>query len=178
MFFADRQQQLLIAAAVGRTGHRDHIPAVSLIIITVLNLAPDIERAKRLPVLLGYNIGFCRPLRPQLLPKLIIFVHAASIDFRHPCGIFRLFHPALDLEGIDAGLHQPGNMFDGTHILQTKQMPCCKFRSSLPHRIRQPARLGAPPPISAPPAQNAAEKTLSGIAVAHGPMDKALYFHP
>ena len=110
MLLPDILKQSLITTAVSRAVQSHHLPAVVLVIITILSLTADIEAGKRMHI--------CRRNLLRSFGIRIIPVNIFAINCRNSGGIFRLLHTAFDLKGVDPCLQKFRNIFNGTHIFQ------------------------------------------------------------
>ena len=90
-------------------GH--HLLPVMLLIIPLRKAASVIQIHEHLPVLRTHMVS----LPSFLLVKLRIF----PVHGRNGCHVFRFFHPALYLEGIDSCLHKIGDDLKSTDVFRT-----------------------------------------------------------
>ena len=142
-----------------------HVPPVVLFIIPRVGPSPVIEIHQNLPVSV---------LHPEIfLSVLQIQIRIFSVHRCHSSDILRIFHPPLDLEGIDPRLDHLRDQFERADVLQAEKI------FFLPvHCIGKPAGLGALPPVPASSADHTAQQALSRITVTESSMYKALDLQP
>ena len=179
VFPADPLKQRLIScrlplSGLGRVlfvfqGH--HVFPVPLPVITLMK-SVSVVQIQQLLVILPAHLGL--PVTAQIPVQIL------PVNFHHPGGILRFFHPALNFQGTDARLQNLRQQADRTHILRAQgvgTVPSVKPPVLLPYLVRQTAGLGTPSPVSASSADQAAHQALTGIAVAQGAVHKTLNFH-
>ena len=172
----DLVEQLLVPASSPASDRlllilqRHHVPAVAHFIITLIKSVPVVNIVKLLQI-----------LRQHLVPAriLLIKIQIFPVNTHNTCRIFRLFHPAFDLQG---GHSRPENLrqqLHGTHIFGTERIFIARFpqpSAFLVHFVRKTAGLRASSPVSAPASDQTGHQALSGIAVAQRSMNKAFDF--
>ena len=147
-----------------------HVPAVAHFIITLIKSVPVVNIVKLLQI-----------LRQHLVPAriLLVKIQIFPVNAHNTCRIFRLFHPAFDLQGGHPRAENLRQQLHGTHIFGTERIFIARFpqpSAFLVHLVRKTAWLRASSPVSAPASDQTGHQALSGIAVAQRSMNKAFDF--
>ncbi len=156
-------------------------------IIACVQIRTQIEFLQKLPVS-GFHLP-CADL--SFAFGRHIAVNILAVYGRNPRCIFRLFHTTFDFKGRDPCLDQFGQDIQGTKILHGKRIGLswhlfprflsffCRLGSHclsllVQDPIGKPAGLGTAAPVATPASYETGKKALTGIAIAHGTVDKGL----
>ena len=177
ILFADFLLEGGIGAGITRFSYCHKIPAVFRVIIARPQFCPDIEAFQSVKVCLFH----CPGSRSPCLCPGIIAVNVFSVDRRDARGIDRLFHPALDLEGINSGVDQFGKDLQYAHILHGEGIDLFfagigtgRLSVFIQDPVVKSAGSSAAPPVAASSSKKTGHQASAGIGVAHCSVDKSL----